>query len=115
HGFRGRASGQITVRFAARDNVGEMTVQDDGVGLPDGFQLETSHNLGLKIVRALVADDLKGSISITEPDCGGVIARVVFPMPEERWPEQWPSPAGAVPAPADGASAKRDVPAGTSG
>ena len=47
-------------------SVGEVTVQvvDDGAGLPDGFDLETSMGLGLSIVRTLVTSELAGTIDV---------------------------------------------------
>ena len=54
-------AGSIVVepeRIAGRLRV---TVDDDGVGLPDGFDLDTSVNLGLSIVRTLVESELGGS------------------------------------------------------
>ena len=42
-----------------------VVVSDNGVGLPDGFNLENSSNLGLQIVRTLTENELKGSIKLT--------------------------------------------------
>jgi two-component sensor histidine kinase len=41
-----------------------VRVTDDGVGLPDGFALETATGLGLSIVRTLVTSELGGALSI---------------------------------------------------
>jgi two-component system, sensor histidine kinase PdtaS len=48
-----------------REN-GSLTlhVVDDGAGLPEGFELDGSHGLGLSIVRTLVATELGGKITI---------------------------------------------------
>jgi two-component sensor histidine kinase len=45
---------------------GELTVRvvDDGAGLPDGFDLESSTGLGLSIVRTLVVSELGGTIEL---------------------------------------------------
>ena len=42
-----------------------VTVSDNGVGLPAGFDIEGSSNLGLQIVRTLTENELKGTIKLT--------------------------------------------------
>jgi len=42
-----------------------MRVQDNGAGLPSGFDLTASRGLGLQIARTLVEKDLRGKIGIT--------------------------------------------------
>ena len=42
-----------------------IIVTDDGEGLPEGFDLDTSSNLGLRIVRSMVERDLSdGTIRV---------------------------------------------------
>ena len=41
-----------------------MIVSDNGVGLPAGFDIEGSSNLGLQIVRTLTENELKGTIKL---------------------------------------------------
>ena len=40
-----------------------MTVRDNGVGLPQGFSLEKTKSLGLKLVRDL-AKQLEGQVAV---------------------------------------------------
>ena len=42
-----------------------VKVEDDGVGLPDDFNLASSSNLGLQIVRTLTENELNGTLEIT--------------------------------------------------
>jgi two-component system, sensor histidine kinase PdtaS len=77
HAFPGRAKGQVVIVLMLGPEALRVEVRDDGVGLPDGFALERSSDLGLEIVRTLVQDDLKGRIWFT--NAGG--ARVVITMP----------------------------------
>ena len=42
----------------------ELTVMDDGVGLPDELNWKNSKSLGLKLVRILVENQLNGSIDM---------------------------------------------------
>ena len=44
----------------------EITVADDGEGLPAGFSLHQAAGLGLSIVQRLVNDQLKGSFEVRE-------------------------------------------------
>ncbi|MEO6206038.1 MAG: histidine kinase N-terminal domain-containing protein [Mycobacteriales bacterium] len=57
-----------------------VAVQDDGVGLPPGFDATTSSRLGLQIVRTLVQADLRGTLTLTAGPRGGTWASVVVPL-----------------------------------
>jgi two-component sensor histidine kinase len=41
-----------------------VTISDDGVGFPEGFDISTSPNLGLQIVRTLTENELRGTLSL---------------------------------------------------
>ncbi|WP_340563749.1 PAS domain-containing sensor histidine kinase [Streptomyces sp. GSL17-111] len=56
-----------------------VTVLDDGRGLPDGFDVRTSGNLGLQIVRTLVEGELGGTFEMVP--AAGRGTRVVFDLP----------------------------------
>jgi two-component sensor histidine kinase len=82
HGYPEDApAGCITVeprRLAGRLRV---TVDDDGIGLPEGFDPEGSLNLGLSIVRTLVESELGGLLELRGgPERG---ARAVVDVPLE--------------------------------
>ena len=57
-----------------------VKVEDDGGGLPDGFKLSSSSNLGLQIVRTLTENELNGTLEISnrESSEGGTSAQVHF-------------------------------------
>jgi two-component sensor histidine kinase len=65
HGFAGRDKGVLTVSMRRLAGELVLTVRDDGNGLPKGFDLDSSANLGLAIVRTVVQDDLRGTLSFT--------------------------------------------------
>ncbi len=74
--------GEIAIAFRrAGDGPYELTIRDNGVGLPASFGLETSESLGLQIVRDLVAQ-IDGSIRVENR--GGTIYSITFPAPEAR-------------------------------
>ena len=60
-----------------------VTVADSGVGLPEGFDLETATSLGLQIVRTLVVGELGGRLRITPRPGGGTEAVVDLPVGHE--------------------------------
>ncbi len=62
HGLHGREDGRIDVTLADLGDAVQVVVQDDGLGLPDDFNLSQSRSLGLQITRTLVTDDLKGQL-----------------------------------------------------
>jgi len=63
HGL-GQVPGKLEIRIERSANQLQMVVADDGVGLPDGFTLEGSTNLGLQIVRTLTVNELSGQITL---------------------------------------------------
>ncbi|MCP9290064.1 histidine kinase dimerization/phosphoacceptor domain -containing protein [Gracilimonas sediminicola] len=48
--FEGRESGTITVDLKAENDAVSLSVKDDGIGLPEGFELENSPTLGTTLV-----------------------------------------------------------------
>jgi PAS domain S-box-containing protein len=65
HAFADRPDGGIiTVRLKRSEGQRcTLSVEDDGVGLPDGFEPEKARSLGLRLVRALCGQ-LRGELSI---------------------------------------------------
>ena len=83
HGYAGDSAGG-TIVVSPRRLVGRLhvTVDDDGRGLPDGFDLDADTNLGLSIVRTLVESELGGQLTLDRvPDGSGT--RVVVDVPLE--------------------------------
>ncbi len=64
HAFPHGSAGSVLVRFAKGGN-GEivLTVEDDGVGLPEDLDPATSSSLGLELVQTLV-EQIKGRMSM---------------------------------------------------
>ena len=83
HGYAAEGDGGSIV-VAPRRLVGRLhvTVDDDGRGLPEGFDLDGSTNLGLSIVRTLVESELGGQLELGGvPEGSGT--RVVVDVPVE--------------------------------
>jgi two-component sensor histidine kinase len=56
----------------------QVIISDDGVGLPEGFNIAKSPNLGLQIVRTLTENELSGTLSLVS-DANQTKAIVIFP------------------------------------
>jgi len=80
HGYAEERSGKVVVR--ARRLVGRLhvDVEDDGIGLPDGFDLDASTSLGLSIVRTLVESELDGQLEVTSAPGRGTRVSVDLPV-----------------------------------
>jgi two-component sensor histidine kinase len=72
--------GRVEVRMEQLEGQMEIVVEDDGVGLPPGFDLDASTGLGLSIVRTLVETELGGELVLSraggESPRTGTIVRV---------------------------------------
>jgi signal transduction protein with GAF and PtsI domain len=77
HAFPDRSEGRITITVSRAARGLTLEVVDDGRGLPPGFDPARGEDLGLQIVRALVTDDLGGTIVFSE----GPGTRVVITIP----------------------------------
>ena len=69
HGLTLKGS-KVEVIFSRTGGSCVVKIEDDGVGLPSGFTLKDSSNLGLQIVRTLTESELKGTIEIQGSDKG---------------------------------------------
>jgi two-component sensor histidine kinase len=65
----GDGAGRIEVSFDLVDGRGRLTVSDDGVGIPDGFDPTAQPGLGMKVVRALVRQ-VNGEMTVSRLDPG---------------------------------------------
>ena len=81
HGFEQRDLGSIVIRLSQSDDSMCLEIEDDGAGLPEGFD-PTQGGLGLQIVRTLVKEDLRGEFQLEDGE--GVRAVISFP----RWWEK---------------------------
>lgn len=76
HGLEHRDQGSVDVELVDLGDQVQINVRDNGKGLPEGFQLSTSSNLGLRIVRNLVERDLRGKFELLSD--AGTQAIVIF-------------------------------------
>ena len=76
HAFVNRKEGKIEVSLCASGKSICMTVRDDGVGLPDGFDINTTTTLGLHLVKILAEDQLRGKLEVVSDE--GASFKIVF-------------------------------------
>ncbi|MDA2962716.1 MAG: sensor histidine kinase [Actinomycetota bacterium] len=78
HGLADQGS-TLSIKLARYSNECVVTVTDDGVGLPEDFDLATSSNLGLQIVRTLTENELMGVLKLISTDLGTTVT-LRFPL-----------------------------------
>ncbi len=80
YAFPDGRTGVVLVQFcAAQDDCFALTVSDNGVGLPDTFDLSQLNSLGLKLVGDLTSQ-LSGTLTISR--LNGTEIRMTFPIDE---------------------------------
>jgi PAS domain S-box-containing protein len=78
HGVQERKEGVVRIVCDRVNNHFELTVLDNGTGLPDDFDPDTSGGLGLRIVQSLVRNNLQGELQMESGEEGTTV-QVCFP------------------------------------
>ena len=78
HGLA-ESGANLKVEVSRLEDAAQIVIFDDGVGLPTGFTILESANLGLQIVRTLTENELKGTINLIRTD-RGTEAQLNFPI-----------------------------------
>lgn len=83
HGMPEQGPAQIRVNLrcdvAAERRLAVLEVQDNGRGLPDGFDLQNAPSLGLSIARQF-GQQLGGGLTMQTGPQGGTLSRLEFPV-----------------------------------
>ncbi|RZN35426.1 MAG: PAS domain S-box protein [Methanosarcinales archaeon] len=83
HAFIGRVKGAVKISIIVPENGKiSLTVSDDGVGLPDGFDINATTSFGLRLVRILAEDQLHGTLSVTRGAGAGTAFKIEFGVNE---------------------------------
>jgi two-component sensor histidine kinase len=75
--------GHVDLTLRNEDSTLDVEVRDDGLGLPEGFDIERTTSLGLSIVRDLVVSQLEGTISmkaLPPAEGGGTSVMISVPV-----------------------------------
>ncbi|MCX6081481.1 MAG: PAS domain S-box protein [Chloroflexi bacterium] len=77
-GFQGQPQVQIALRL--EDDTYHLTVADNGVGLPPGYDWQASRSLGLRLVNLWATHQLGGTLNVSG-DLGATYS-ITFPNPQ---------------------------------
>jgi len=69
HAFVNRNEGTVEVSFGVSEKgLVSLTVSDDGVGMPPGFDINAAKTLGLRLVKIITEDQLRGTLEVTSEE-----------------------------------------------
>ncbi|TKY92081.1 MAG: histidine kinase, partial [Candidatus Methanomarinus sp.] len=79
HAFDNRKEGKIEVILnKSQKNKINLTISDDGIGLPEGFDINITKTLGLRLVKILVEHQLQGILEVISKE--GTTFNIEFDM-----------------------------------
>ena len=86
HAFGGRREGAIKVALdVSEDGRINLRIGDDGVGLPEDFNIDVTGTLGLRLVKILVEEQLQGDLSIASDGVGTTVEMSFVVEGESSW------------------------------
>ena len=62
YAFPDQRSGEIYIRISRTDEQISLVFSDDGIGMPPEFDIQTHDSIGLKLLQAIVEQQLKGEL-----------------------------------------------------
>jgi len=80
HAFEQGQQGSVVVSVERVRRQLRVKVIDDGRGLPENFDVDSTSRLGLQIVRTLVTGELRGTIDIRPRPDRGTEAELLFTL-----------------------------------
>ncbi len=80
HAYDPGEAGEVVVSAQRSAGRLEVTVADDGHGMPEGFDVETADGLGLQIVRTLLTSEMEASLRMRARPGGGTEAQIRMPL-----------------------------------
>jgi len=83
HAYDEGEAGRVSVSLQDEGNMLIIRVEDDGRGLPPEFDLDGDSNLGLRIVRTLVEQDLQGTFEFHNEQGACATAHIPKTIPGE--------------------------------
>lgn len=82
HAFPNEQAGRVWIRMRTEKNLLQLTVADDGIGVPDNIDELANHSLGLKLLKSIVQGQLQGRLEIFHSE--GTTVRLHIPYPQDR-------------------------------
>jgi PAS domain S-box-containing protein len=81
HAFKGQTRGNLEVSIHKDNGNYQLTIKDNGIGIPENLDIKKSESLGLQLVDTLI-DQIYGSYEISGN--GGTVVNINFPDPESK-------------------------------
>jgi two-component system, sensor histidine kinase PdtaS len=78
HAFPDGRKGEISIEFYRQETSYYLNYSDNGAGIPEGIDFQTTESLGLKLVNLLVTEQLEGCIEMIREH--GTRYRMTFPV-----------------------------------
>lgn len=79
HAFEGISSPRISILLESKDlQTLHLNIRDNGVGIPDYVNIDTTETLGIKLIRNLITIQLKGELNIDNKN--GTEIDMEFPL-----------------------------------
>lgn len=79
YAFVDRKSGLVHVILKKEENYITLVVQDNGIGLPDGFDLESSKGFGMMLIK-MFSEQLDGKLNFKNQNGLRVSLKIYFPI-----------------------------------
>lgn len=78
----GGKGGKVKIRFKRNNNAIELTVSDNGIGIPKNIDIQNIESLGLRLINLLTQEQLKGSVKLNRQK--GTQFTITFTIQEQR-------------------------------
>jgi two-component system, sensor histidine kinase PdtaS len=84
HAFMESDAGRVDVHLTRGNRTLTLTVEDDGVGVPDGWDIDRDAHLGLQIAKTLLETELGGGLDVSRRNGGpGTVCVAELPLPSD--------------------------------
>lgn len=80
YAFEGKKDNIISIECYLYQNLYIIKISDNGVGLPEGFNINNSYGIGYSIIKSIVQIDLKGNLQINSDKQGTIVTMYLPPM-----------------------------------
>lgn len=81
YAYPGGAKGALRLTLSRDDTRGVLTVEDEGVGLPETFDASATDSFGLTLAR-MTAEQIGGAFALDSSPGQGTRCSITFPLPE---------------------------------
>lgn len=80
HAFVERENGTVTITISEKNDDVHIRIADDGVGMPEGFNIATTESVGTSLVYGIITRQLHGTVRLESEQ--GTVWDITFPRPK---------------------------------